>query len=405
MLAFKQIAVSAITLALYCAAADAQLKIQRVAKFGFPNEGRLRFTGGREVEFSNDGTKIITAFYGSTIQLFDLKKNVSIGESIRTSGDGEVGFVNNEIAYTADWTSLRLWDAKSGQQIGFEIPHVLREDTIIRPAISPHGKHIATRPTMKSVQLWDVAKGKLIGKQREYSTEVHSIRFTADGGLLIVRAGGSLYAIDSDTGDDVAGPIPSGWRFNHFPEHQKLVTTEQVQQGSYPLVIRSTDQKGWPETHRSDLPGKLKRIVALNDNQILLQATKNDYTPAMFIISLDNPETRIEVESTADRAFGVIVPQGKGRWICSNIRNISCQKFGESKPVWQKQISTSGYDQHLYPLNNEYFIIRDKQEKFGIYTIADGSEVWTKTGVKRFSLSKNKIAICNNDGVEVWELE
>ena len=405
MLACKHIVLSAVTWALYCSAADAQLKIQRVANFGYPNEGRLRFTGGREVEFADDETKIITAFYGSTVQLFDLKKNESIGEPIRTSGDGEVGFVNNEIAYTADWESVRLWDAKSGQQIGNEIPHELREDTIIHPAISPDGTYIATRATMMSVQLWDVSTRKLIGKQRKYSNEVHSIQFTDDGGLLIVRSGGSLYAIDSGTGDDVAGPFESGWRFNHFPKHHILVTTEQVQEGPYQLVIRSTDQKSWPVTHRSNLPGKLKRIVALNDNQILLQTSKNDYTPAMFIISLDKPTTRIEVESNADRAFGLIVPQDKRHWICSNIRNISCQKFGESKPVWQKQIPPSGYDQHLYPLNNEYFIIRDKQENFGIYKIADGSEVWTQAGVKRFNMTKNKIAICSSDGVEIWEME
>lgn len=405
MLAFKHIVLAAITLAFSCSAADAQLKIRRVAKFGDPNEGRRRFTGGREVEFSDDETKIITAFYGCIVQLFDLKKNESIGDPIRTSGDGEVGFVNNEIAYTADWESVRLWDTKSGQQIGNEIPHELREDTIISPAISLDGRYIATRATMKSVQLWNVSTRKLIGKPRSYSTVVHSIRFTDDGGLLIVKAGGSLYAIDTDTGDDVVGPVASGWRFYHFAKQQKLVTTEQVLEGSYQLVIRSTDQKSWPVTHRSNLPGKLKRIVALDDNQFLVQTSKNDYTPAMFIISLDKPTARIEVESDADRAFGLIVSQDKRYWICSNIRNFSCQKFGEAKPVWQKQIPPSGYDQHPYPLNNEYFIIRDKQDNFGVYEIADGSEVWTQPGVKKFSTTKNKIAICSSDGVEIWEME
>ena len=348
---------------------------------------------------------MIAAFYGSTAQLFDLKKNVPLGEPIGTAGDGEVGFVNNEIAYTADWNSLRLWDTKSGQQIGDSMPHELREDTIIHPAIHPQGKFVATRATMKSVKLWNVTTRKLVGKQLNYSTEVHSIRFSDDGRLLFVQAGGSLSAIDSETGEDVAGPIPSGWRFNHFPKQQKLVTTEQVSEGLYQLVIRSTDQKNWPETHRSDLPGMLKRMVTLDDNQVLVQASKEDYTPAIFTFDLDKPETRIEVESNADRAFGLVVSQDKRHWICSNIRNISCQIFGKSEPVWQKQVPPSGYDQDLHPFDNEHFIIRDKQESFGVYKVADGSEIWNRAGVKRFSLSQNKIALCNSDGVEIWVID
>jgi len=395
----------AIALALLSSVADAQLKFHRVADFGYPKERARRFTGGREVEFTEDGEKLIAAFYGSTVQLFDLVENVPIGNPIGTAGDGEVGFVNNEVAYTADWDSVRFWDAKSGQQIGQAIPHELREDTIIHPALDSQGKLIATRATMKSVQLRDVATRKLIGAPLNYSTNVHSLRFSDDGALLLVKAGGSLHAIDAETGEEVVGPIKSGWQFYHFPKQQKLVTTEQVRAGLHQLVIRSTDQKGWPETHRSDLPGKLKQLVALRDNQVLVQVSKQDYTPGLFTFDLAKPENRVEVKSNADRAFTVVVPQDKRHWICSNIRNISCQIFGESEPVWQKQIPPSGYDQQLYPLDNQHFIIRDNQEKFGVYKIADGGEVWSQAGVKRFSLVSDRIALCTSDGVEVWAMD
>jgi len=348
---------------------------------------------------------MITAFYGSTVQLFDLEKNVSIGESIRTAGDGEVGFVNNEIAYTADWESMRLWDTSSGKQIGDPIQHELREDTIIPPAVSPMGKLIATRTSMDSVEIRDIAQRQLVGKTRKYSSEVHSIRFSKDGGFLMVRAGGSIYAIDPATGKDVAGPIPSGWLFEHFSKQQKLVTTEEAGEGKIQLVIRSTAQKGWPETHRSDLPGKLKRIVALDKDRVLLQATNQDYTPEMFIISLEKPKNRDQVDSDADRAFGVVIPQDKRLWICSNIRNISCQEFGKAKPLWEKPIEPSGYDQRLFPFNNDYFVILDKKNNFGIYKIADGSEVWMQAGVNRFMLTENKIALCNGNGVEIWKIK
>lgn len=404
MLTCKRIVLLSIASVLSCSAANAQFKVQRVAEFADPNKGPRLVSGGREAEFADDKSKIITAFYGSTVQLFNLEKNVSIGEPIRTAGDGEVGFVNNEIAYTADWESLRLWNTQSGQQIGDAIPHVLREDTIIHPAISPQAKFIATRATMKSVQLWDVATRKPIGEPRKYSNEVNSIQFTDNGGYLIVMAGGSLYAIDSDTGDDAAGPIASGWPFHHFSKQHKLVTTEQIREGLDQLVIRATDQKGWPETHRSDLPGKLGRIFSLENNQILLQVSKKDFTPTMYIISLDKPATRIEVESNADRAFDVVVTPDKRHWICSNIEDIRCQKFGESEPVWKKQVPISGYDQHLYPFDNEHFIILDKEENFGVYKVADGNKVWDQTGVKRLGVTNDKIVLCKSEGVEVWVL-
>ena len=394
-----------IALTVLSSAANAQLRIQRIANLGSSSEVSRRFTGGREVEFTSDGKKMIAAFFGSTVQLFDLVRNVPIGEPIGTAGDGEIGFVNNEIAYTADWNSVRLWDTNSGQQIGEPLPHQLREDSIIHPAIDPTGKFIATRATMKSIQIWDVATRRLIGKQLNYSTEVYSIRFSDDGIHLFVNTEGSLYVIASETGQEVAGPIASGWQFSHFPKQQKLVTTEQVGEGLNQLVIRSTVQQGWPETHRSDLTGTLNRMVTLNDHQVLVQTSKKDHTPAFFIFRLDKPETRIEVETNADRAFRLVVSQDKRHWICSNIRNISCQEFGKSEPVWQKQVPPSGYDQHLYPFDNEHFVLRDKQENFGLYKITDGEQVWNQTGVKRFSLSKNRIALCKSDGIEIWGME
>ncbi len=394
-----------ITLALFCPAVYAQLRFQKVADFEYPSKGAVRFTGGREVEFTEDGTKMIAAFHGSTAQLFDLTKNAPIGKPIATAGDGEVGFVSNGIAYTADWNSMRLWDTKSGHQISDALPHELREDTIIHPAIDPKGKFLATRVTLKSVQLWDVATRNLVGVQKSYSTVVDAFRFSDDGGLLFVNAGGSLYAIDSGTGEDVAGPVMSGGRFSHFPKQQKLVTTEQVGEGVYQLVIRSTNQDGWPVTHRSDLPGTLKRIVTLYDNQVLVQASKEDYTPAIFTFNIGNPETRVEVKSNADRVFGLVISRDKRHWICSNIRTISCQEFGKSEPVWEMQVPPSGFDQHLYSFDNEHFIICDKQGNLGVYKVEDGSEIWKQAGVKRVSTNRSKIALCNSDGVEIWVVQ
>jgi hypothetical protein len=55
------------------------------------------------VKWSSAATrkKMIAAFFGSTARLFDLKRKVPLCEPIRNAGDGEVGFVNHKIGYTA----------------------------------------------------------------------------------------------------------------------------------------------------------------------------------------------------------------------------------------------------------------------------------------------------------------
>lgn len=391
--------------ALSISVADAQLNFQRVADFRDPTTHTHRFTGGREVVFAEDGNKLIAAFYGSTAQLFDVKENEPIGKPLRTAGDGEVGFVNLDIAYTADWDSVRLWDTKSGQQIGEPIPHELREDTIIRPAIHPEGTLIATRASLRSIQIRDVATRRMIGRSRNYSADVVSLRFSENGAFLFVKAGGSLHVIDAETGDDVTGPIKSGRSFRFFPSQQVLVTIEQAGEGVHQLVFRDTSQTRWPETHRSGLPGKVKRLVALPNDRVMVQTSAPDFTPRLFTIPLDAPKNRVAVESNADRAFRLIVTQDNKRWICSNIHDISCYQFGQSDPAWQKAVPPSGYDQQIFPLNDEHFIICNREEDFRVYRVSDGEEVWAKTDVKRFSLAEGKIAFCTNAGVEVWSME
>lgn len=405
MLNLKSVCICWIAFALACSTALAQLSFERVASFDKPDDFGRRFSGGREVEFNEAGNRIIVAFYGSRAQLFDLDKNVPIGDLIRTSGDGEVGFVSNNIAYTADWDNVRLWNSNTGEQIGDSIRHELREDTIISPAISPRGTLIATRATMQSVQLTDVATSNLVGTELQLSSNVSSLRFSEDGEILFARAGGALYGIDPATGKVLAGPISAGRIFRYFPSHNKLVTTHSPAKGKFDLVIRSTSQENWPETHRSALYGEASRIVSLGDDQVLVQARKDDYTPGLFTFSVDSPENRSEVDTNADRAFRLVVIPDKQLWICNNIRDITCQKLGESGVVWQKRIPPSGYDLRLYSLDNENFIICDKENNLGVYKVADGVEVWKQAGVQRFSISNNKLAICNTDGVEIWALK
>lgn len=406
MMSFSQRFVcSLLLLANLGSTAVAQDAFRRIAKFDHPGEGAQRFSGGRELAFSKDGKRLIVAFYTSRAQLFDLEVRKPVSPPFRTSGDGQVGFVSNETAYTADWASVKLWNSKTGQQIGQTIPHQLREDSIIRPAISPDGKRLATRTTMKSFQVWDAATQQPISQEHELESDIGSLRFSADNELLFARAGGQLFVHHSKTGKRVAGPFPTGWQFYHFPKQELLITTVRVGEGLNELVIRSTAKAEWSEVHRSKIAGRLKKIVPLDDRQLLIQAINSDYTPELFTVSIESPEERTQVKSNADRAFNLIVTNDKRRWISSNTKNISCQEFGESAPVWEINMPASGYDYRLFPFDREYFMIHEKQGALKSHRISDGSQVWTLPGVIRFHVSGKNIAIGNRDGVEIWAVD
>ncbi|MEM7479108.1 MAG: WD40 repeat domain-containing protein [Planctomycetota bacterium] len=400
----KLLVFMALPMQFFCCVAMAQLSLEKVASFPVPQDGPRRISGGRKVQFSQDGEKIIVAFYGSAVQLFDLQKNEQIGKTIRTAGDGEVGFISDEVAYTADWGSMRLWDASSGNKAGIAIHHELREDTIIHPAIGPECKRIATRSTMDSVQLWTREDNRMTSKSFEYPAEISSIRFSDDGGILLVRAGGSLYGIDSKTGEQLTEAIPAGRRFYHFSRQETLITTEHPGDGPNQLVLRSTNEAGWPESHRINLPGNLSKIVALNDDKVLIQTKQDDYTPAFFTLNLRSPLALSEVKSKADRAFRLMVTDDKLHWICSNIKNICCQRVGESEPVWVMRVPPSGFDQKIYPMDNEHFFIRDKQANLAIYQVSDAAKVWSFEGVNGFTFEQNRLAICTAAGVELWAI-
>ncbi len=405
MIVLQRIIFPLIFTAVLGSGAASQDTFRQIAQFGHPGEGARRFSGGREIEWSKNGKRLMVAFYTSRAQMFDLEVKKPIAPAFRTSGDGQVGFINNEIAYTADWTSVRLWNSKTGQQIGKPIPHELREDTIIHPAVSPDGKYIATRTTMKSFQIWDAATLQPISREHQLESVIGSLRFSTDNKLLFVRAGGQLYVNNSKSGELAAGPFKTGWKFYYFPKQKTLITTERAGEGPTQLVIRSTGQSEWPEVHRSKIAGRLKQIVPLNDNQFFLQATNADYTPELFTFSMESPDVRTQVKSDSDRAFGLIVTDDKRRWICSNIRNISCQEFGESEPVWEIKIPASGYDYRLFSFGREHFIIHDKQDQLRVHKISDGSQIWALEGVKRFHVHGRKIAVGNRDGVEIWAAE
>lgn len=382
--------------------AGSESGLKKVFSLEQPESPQRRFTGGRQVAVSKDGRTLIVAFYGSSAQLFDLATGMAICDPLRTAGDGEVGFVNNDIAYTADWEWLRLWDAKTGHAIGDPIAHELREDTIISPAVSPDGTYIATRNTMNSYQIREVASGKIVGESDSGDSSVHRLQFSADGRALLARRGRSLDVINPQDGSALIPPVAFVSTFDTLSDG-RLLTVERRGEDRQSLTARS---KTGQLIGRTVLPGKLKRVRELADGRLLIQTTKSDYSPKLFITSLPDLAQREQLKPEVDRAFALLLPESGKHWICSNIHDVSCLKFGQQKPVWKLKYPRNGYDQKLSLLGADHLVIHERWGQPGNITschkISDGTKLWEQADVIRTFVHRNLLFVCNRAGVDVW---
>jgi len=79
--------------------------------------------------------------------------------------------------------SLRMWNLKSGEQIGKDWRDGESELNAI--ALSPDGKQLVSGSDDGAVRLWDIDTGKVITKWTGHTSTVRSVRWNRDGGRVL----------------------------------------------------------------------------------------------------------------------------------------------------------------------------------------------------------------------------
>src|SRR5882757_6060113 len=85
---------------------------------------------------------------------------------------------------TCSWDgSLRMWNLKSGEQIGKDWRD--GESQLKAIALSPDGKQLASGSYDGAVGLWDIDRGKVTTKWTGHTQMVRSVGWNGDGGRVL----------------------------------------------------------------------------------------------------------------------------------------------------------------------------------------------------------------------------
>jgi hypothetical protein len=111
--------------------------------------------------------------------------------------------------------SLRLWNLKSGKQIGEDWLPVSEDNWERTIALSPDGtKLVSAGSEDGGVRLWDINTGKLIAKWTGHTESVHSVCWSRDGHRVVSGSrDGTAREWDVKNGHTILGPIETGHKY------------------------------------------------------------------------------------------------------------------------------------------------------------------------------------------------
>ena len=161
--------------------------------------------------FSPDGRYIVSASSDTTVRIWDAKTGQQVGNPL----EGHTDWVSSAsfspdgkyiVSASLDHT-VRIWDAKTGQQVGNPLEG--HNDLVYSASFSPDGRYIVSASEDKTVRIWDAKTGQQVGNPLEGHTDwVSSASFSPDGKYIVSASLDHTVRIwDAKTGQQVGNPL------------------------------------------------------------------------------------------------------------------------------------------------------------------------------------------------------
>jgi WD40 repeat protein len=163
----------------------------------------------------------------------------------------------------SEYGSFRIWDLKSGAQIGTDWRNGERA-VVVTIELSPSGETIASGSDDGTVRLWDIKTERVITKCSGHTDYVWSIRWSADGERVVSGSSdGTVRVWDVESGDTLLGPIHTGhesvFTAIYSPDRANIATGGASQgikiwgaRTGKLLSVLPTDQRVWRLAWTSD---------------------------------------------------------------------------------------------------------------------------------------------------------
>jgi WD40 repeat protein len=139
--------------------------------------------------------------------------------------------------------SLRVWNLKSGKQIGEDWRD--GDSTVWMIAMSPDGKEVVSGSEDGGVRLWDIDTGKVIARWMGHTKSVLSVCWSRDGHRVVSGSyDGTAREWDVENGDTILGPIETGHKqvctVVYSPDMTIFATGGYDKPNEHPLKIWDT---------------------------------------------------------------------------------------------------------------------------------------------------------------------
>lgn len=185
-------------------------------------EWRGHTSGVLQIARSFDGTRYATASLDGSIRLWDVTgTSLHIGPRHIQHASAVAFTTNGQRVVSGDTAGqVHVWDTSSGRCLSHQ--HLGPTLTV---SCSPDGKYLASGGEDGNVRLWDLASGDMLTTLLQTGSVVRDLVWRADGKVLAVAAGESIFLVDARTAKllkthtSLIGPV---MQLEFMPDGQQL---------------------------------------------------------------------------------------------------------------------------------------------------------------------------------------